>query len=119
VEDSTAPSLREALDRERAAAVARVQSLSADLEGIMADTVEANIDDEHDPEGSTIAYERARVTALLSRAQASVDELDLAMERLTGGHQAACERCGTRIPVERLAALPAARTCVDCANARS
>jgi hypothetical protein len=43
VEDSAAPSLREALDRERAAAVARVQSLSADLEGIMADTVEANM----------------------------------------------------------------------------
>ena len=45
----------------------------ASLEDIVAAIVEGSeltsTDDEHDPEGATIAYERAQATALLRQAQ--------------------------------------------------
>ena len=51
----------------------------ASLEDIVAAIVEGSeltsTDDEHDPEGATIAYERAQATALLRQARADADAL--------------------------------------------
>jgi DnaK suppressor protein len=110
--------IRDTLERERAAALARVQALSAELNGIIADAVYSNADDEHDPEGSTIAYERARVTGLLADAQSHLDDLDSALMRLIDGSYSICEECYGTIPAERLEALPACRTCIECAVVR-
>ena len=49
--------------------MARIAALTAELEDIVAATTHANVDDEHDPEGSTIAFERANPT-LLSQGRA-------------------------------------------------
>lgn len=38
-----------------------------------------------------------------------------ALERMEAGTYTSCERCGGEIPVERLAAVPDASTCVACA----
>lgn len=104
------------IERARAEAGARVDSLAAQLANIV-DTAAASAgDDEHDPEGQTIAYDRAQVGALLDRARQDVAELDAARDRLAAGTYGVCERCGTTIPDERLAARPAARTCVTCAD---
>jgi RNA polymerase-binding transcription factor DksA len=89
--------------------------LDAELNGIISDAVDANGDDEHDPEGSTIGYERARVTALLADARLHLGDLDEALARLDSGNYAICETCGGNIPTERLEALPGCRTCVECA----
>jgi RNA polymerase-binding transcription factor DksA len=89
--------------------------LGAELDGMIADAVDTNADDEHDPEGSTVAYERAQVTALLAEARSRLGEADQALSRLAEGRYATCEACGGIIPAERLAALPATRTCVGCA----
>ena len=64
--------IRDALEEKRITALARLQALHAELNRLIADSVDTNADDEHDPEGPTIAYERARVTALLADAQSSV-----------------------------------------------
>jgi len=72
-------------------------------------------DDEHDPEGSTIAYERAQVLALLRQARADLELLDAAARRLERGDGTGCARCGRPIGVERLLALPTTQTCVACA----
>jgi len=109
------PSARRTLELERTAAAARVRMLRVDLEGLAGDAVDANSDDEHDPEGSTLAYERARVSALLTEAQDHVTALDRALKRLTAGSYSTCDRCGRQISSERLAALPATRTCFECA----
>ncbi|WP_261808820.1 TraR/DksA C4-type zinc finger protein [Nonomuraea sp. C10] len=75
-------------------------------------------DDEHDPEGTSTAFERAHVQALLDQALTHLAELDLASERLRDGTYGTCARCGQRIPIERLKILPAIKTCVKCASRR-
>jgi DnaK suppressor protein len=110
--------VREVLEAERAAALALVRAMTSEFDGIVAESVNSNTDDEHDPEGSTIAYERARVTALLAVAQANVDALDRALARLAAGCYLKCEGCHLQISPERLEARPAARLCFDCANSR-
>ena len=90
--------------------------MQADLDAMFDANANANTDDEHDPEGSTIAYERAQVAALLAGAQSALADLDDALDRLSAGNYSVCERCHSQISAERLAALPSGRTCFDCAN---
>jgi DnaK suppressor protein len=108
--------IRHVLNAERATTLARIQAMQADLDAIVAASANANADDEHDPEGSTIAYERAQVAALLAGAQSNLGDLDSALARLSAGEYSICERCHSQISAERLAALPAVRTCFVCAN---
>ena len=75
-------------------------------------------DDEHDPEGATIAFERAQVAALLDEARAELTALDRADERITAGTYGTCTRCAGPIGEGRLTALPAATVCVRCADRR-
>jgi len=108
--------VREVLRAERQATLARIGALAGELDDIVTASAGSNIDDEHDPEGSTIAFERAQIATLLREARAYLRELDRASARLEAGGYWACERCGGPIAEERLAARPAARTCVGCAN---
>jgi RNA polymerase-binding transcription factor DksA len=96
----------------------RIAALAGDFAGVVAASRDANADDEHDPEGSTIAFERAQVLALLDRARAELRDLDAAEQRLAAGTFGRCARCGEPIGDERLAARPAAGTCVACASRR-
>jgi DnaK suppressor protein len=110
----TEPSTRDLLNVEQQKTMARIAALTAELDDIVAATVDANVDDEHDPEGSTIAFERARVSTLLSQGRAYLEELELAHHRVEDGTYGACEGCGSAIPPERLRARPVARTCIQC-----
>jgi RNA polymerase-binding transcription factor DksA len=94
----------------------RIGAMSAELEGIISASAGSNADDEHDPEGSTLAYERARVAALLAEAQDALGDLDRALARLDAGTYFDCERCGSPIAPERLEARPGTRTCIRCAS---
>ncbi|MFI7588563.1 TraR/DksA family transcriptional regulator [Spongisporangium articulatum] len=76
----------------------------------------SNADDEHDPEGSTIAFEREQLTAALERTRRTGDELRTALAELADGRYGVCERCGRPIAPERLEARPQSRTCIDCAR---
>jgi len=111
------PGTRALLDAERQVASDRVGTMTIELEGLAGDSEDANGDDEHDPEGSTLAYERARVAALLGEAESNLAALDRAVAKLAAGTYGVCEGCGEMIPRDRLAALPAARTCIGCATA--
>jgi RNA polymerase-binding transcription factor DksA len=111
--DETA--IRDVLNVERAETLARIRATQADLDAIVDGSANANTD-EHDPEGSTIAYERAQVAALLAGAQSNLADIDYALARLAAVNYPLCERCHSQISAERLAALPAGRTCFDCAN---
>jgi RNA polymerase-binding transcription factor DksA len=96
--------------------VQRLAELSAVFDAIVTSSAAANLDDEHDPEGATVGFERAQVSALLERARLQLAELDAASARLQHGNYGACECCGEPIPAARLAAQPAARACVACAS---
>jgi DnaK suppressor protein len=116
MDETEESAVRDALLMERAAALARIDALQTDLDAIVTASAGSNGDDEHDPEGSTIAYERALVTAVLSGARVHLVDLDRALARLSAGGYVLCERCHARISAARLAALPAGRTCFGCAH---
>jgi RNA polymerase-binding transcription factor DksA len=109
--------IRDVLRVERVATLARIRDMQADLDAISSASANANTDDEHDPEGSTIAYEMAQVAALLAGARANLEALECALARLSAGTYSICEQCDSPISAERLAALPAGRTCIECAHA--
>lgn len=96
-------------------ALRRTADLAAELAALEASTAEGP-DDEHDPDGSTVGFERARVGALLARSRAEVDALRRALGRLNAGTYGRCSLCATTIPAERLEALPATTVCVTCAS---
>ncbi|MGH9023419.1 MAG: TraR/DksA family transcriptional regulator [Acidimicrobiia bacterium] len=105
-----------AAEHERTSALAA--ALARDFDEIVAGSETANLDDEHDPEGATIAFERAQVVALLSQARAHLADLDESSKRLSTNTSGICAGCGNRISIERLAARPTARTCVACTATR-
>jgi RNA polymerase-binding transcription factor DksA len=109
---------RDLIDSARSTVTERIAALSGDFAGMVAASRDANADDEHDPEGSTIAFERAQVLALLERARAELAELAAAEQRLAAGTYGRCVRCGGAIGDERLAARPAAQVCIACAVRR-
>jgi RNA polymerase-binding transcription factor DksA len=73
-------------------------------------------DDEHDPEGATIAYERAQAIALLRQARTDLDALDTTRRQLEAHGRVVCSVCGRDIDLERVAALPMTSRCVRCAS---
>jgi RNA polymerase-binding transcription factor DksA len=106
----------DALRAQRAEVLERIASMQADFAADVAASESSNADDEHDPEGATIAFDRQQLAALLAQAQRRVDDLDHALEQLAAGSFGACERCGRPVGAERLEARPSARTCIDCAR---
>src|SRR5438067_936080 len=101
---SRAMSAYELLIADRAAVAEQLASLSHDFDGIVQASRESNADDEHDPEGATIAFERSQVNALIDQARLHLSDLDHALERLRAGTYGVCERCGNAISAERLEA---------------
>ena len=109
---TTAGSLLEAM---RSQTAQRLADLRGDYRGFVEASKDTNADDEHDPEGATIAFERSQVGALVRQAEAHLAEIDAALVRVADGTYGVCTVCGRPIPEERLAVRPAATTCVGCA----
>jgi RNA polymerase-binding transcription factor DksA len=106
--------IRAALERERGDSVARLRALEREFTGITEAAADSNGDDEHDPEGATVGFERAQVSALLAQSRGRLREVDEALARLGSGAYGVCTRCGRPIDPERLAVRPTATTCVRC-----
>jgi RNA polymerase-binding transcription factor DksA len=106
----------ERLAEEQATVRAHLGRLEQDLSELFAASRDANADDEHDPEGQTIGYERAQLSAMIRQVRSHQEEIDAATARLAAGTFGICEVCGRPIGTERLEAKPAARTCVEHAD---
>jgi DnaK suppressor protein len=109
---------REVLLAEQARARQRVAALEREFAGLAEAASSAGTDDEHDPEGATLAFERQHAAALLQAAREQVAAIEAALQRLAAGRYGVCERCGRPIGEGRLAARPAAPTCIQCAGSR-
>ncbi|SNY52806.1 TraR/DksA family transcriptional regulator [Paractinoplanes atraurantiacus] len=107
--------VRDELLRLKESAEAEAATLGRDLEALFAASRDSNADDEHDPEGATIGFERAQLSALLAAARERIAEVDDALRRVDAGLYGVCERCGKPIGEERLAVRPFARFCIACA----
>ena len=104
------------LETEHLRTLRRLASLTGDYDAVVAASRDTNADDEHDPEGATIAFERSQVGALVRQAEQHLAEVRAAIGRLDAGTYGTCETCGQPIATERLEARPVARSCVRCAT---
>jgi DnaK suppressor protein len=108
---------RERLAAERERTQARLDALRRDFDAVVSSSASpAGADDEHDPEGSSTAFERQHLAALLDQATGHLADIAGAMRRVEDGSYGACERCGEPIGPGRLAARPAAVRCIRCAS---
>ena len=104
------------VDDRLAAAHARLGAIDAQLDALRAARADAPGDDEHDPEGSTLADDWSRLTGERTDALARLAEAQNAAARIRSGSYGVCERCGRDIGAARLDAVPTATLCIDCAR---
>ncbi|MCD1269602.1 molecular chaperone DnaK [Microbacterium sp. MEC084] len=116
MDSATRDALARILADERARTEAALRAHDAALEGLGAARGDATADDEHDPEGATLADEWSRLTGLRAAAVRELEELDAARARLADGTYGVCEVCGRAIPLGRLEVRPTATRCVACAS---
>ncbi|WP_234434295.1 TraR/DksA family transcriptional regulator [Streptomyces sp. NRRL F-5126] len=93
-----------------------VGSLTRLWDDVVAASALTGDDDEHDPEGATVAFERAQLRDTLVQARGDLEALDRAARRVATGEYWVCERCGGPIAAARLAARPTATCCIGCAG---
>ena len=110
---------RAAVEEARRRAVERIDGLQRSYSDILAAAEMTSTDDEHDPEGATIGYERAQVWALLAQGRADLVALDAALVRIDEGRIAPCSQCLGPIAAERLLTLPNTELCITCAGRRA
>jgi DnaK suppressor protein len=108
------------LSADRDQTLERIAELDRDFAAIVTSASEGSAggDDEHDPEGATVAFERQHVAALAAQAREHLTAIDAALRKIDSGIYETCDMCGRPIGAERLAARPAALICVDCARTR-
>lgn len=111
---------RSRLNTDRDQALRRIADLEREFDAIVASTADgsAGTDDEHDPEGATVAFERQHVAALIAGDREHVAAVEAALGKLESGRYGICDSCGDPIGDERLAVRPASLTCVRCAAKR-
>lgn len=90
--------------------------MNRDFDMIVEASAQSNADDEHDPEGATIAYERAQVQSHIDRARTAETALATALARWEAGTYGRCEVCGRVIGYDRLVARPATTRCIEHAD---
>ena len=113
----TAPDdVRRRLADERRRTEERLTGLTQDFDAVVASSRDTNADDEHDPEGATIAFERSQVDAMVRQARQQLAEIEGAERRVADGTYGTCETCGAPIGAARLEARPTARVCIACAT---
>jgi len=109
--------IRRALVSDLARAAEQAASLGRQFDDMVEATELTNTDDEHDPEGATIAFERAQAYSMLEQAVRDRTALQDALARIDEDSDfGLCQRCASPIGLERLLALPATLLCVECAR---
>jgi RNA polymerase-binding transcription factor DksA len=93
--------------------VALLPALRADIASANSARQDSNVDDEHDPEGSTIAFELSQAAALLKQSSAGLDQVEAALDRIAAGTYGICAVCGETIAEGRLEARPWTPFCIQ------
>ncbi len=107
------------LQEERDRKLALLPALRGDILSVNAARRDSNVDDEHDPEGATIAFELSQASALLEQSRAGLAQIDAALIRMENGSYGTCEVCGAAIPEGRLEARPSTPYCLQHASGRA
>jgi DnaK suppressor protein len=105
------------LEEERTRKIALLPALRADISSANAARQGSNVDDEHDPEGATIAFELSQASALLQQSSSGLAQVEDALQRIADGTYGICAVCGAPIAEGRLEARPWTPFCIDHAAA--
>lgn len=108
---------RAILEEERDRKRALLESLRRDIASVSAARLDSNVDDEHDPEGTTIAFELSQASALLERSRSGLEQIEAALDRIAAGRYGMCVVCGAAIAEGRLEARPWTPYCIEHASA--
>jgi len=109
-------SLRGHLARDREQTRLLVERLGEEMGAFMSARRDSPTDDEHDPEGPTLAFERSQSSAMLAQSVQHIEEIDGALARLDDGTYGLCTSCSKPIALGRLQARPQAKLCIVCAG---
>jgi len=99
----------------------KLQSLRDELTHRI-ETIDADIHHKDEPVEKDFAEQVTQrenddvLTAIDAESQHTVKLIDAALARIKEGNYGICTRCGAEIAEARLAALPYATTCVNCAE---
>jgi DnaK suppressor protein len=93
-----------------------VDRLVTDLKAFTISRADSVADDEHDPEGPTLAFERSQAAAILGQTREHLSQIESALVRIDGGTYGLCATCGSEIPAGRLDVRPYSTQCVSCAS---
>lgn len=110
---------RELLEEERDRKHALLKALRRDISSVSAARENSNVDDEHDPEGTTIAFELSQAGALLEQSRAGLEQIEGALARIDDGSYGLCVVCRSPIGQGRLEARPWTPFCIAHASATS
>jgi len=96
--------------------------LAAERERLTSELAALGVDrgtfDEGFADSGQVTAERGEVDALAGSLRETLGDIDNALEKIDKGTYGTCERCGKPVGEDRLAAMPAARLCIQCASAR-
>ena len=102
--------IHDALENRRATLEGRLQRIGADMRRNQGPL-------DADSQEQAVELENAPVLdALDASGHDELAEVLAALARLAGGEFGACSKCGEDIPIDRLRAMPTARTCTTCAD---
>jgi len=111
-------SLRNHLAGDREQTRLLIERLSEEMGAFVTARRDSPTDDEHDPEGPTLAFERSQSQAMMSQSDQHLREIDAALVRLDDGSYGLCTVCSREISLGRLQARPQAALCIVCAAAQ-
>ena len=117
IDPGTLITLRDRLRADRITATAAIESTKTAMASFLDSRRDVEVDDEHDPEGGTLAQQFAVSSALLENSRHHLDQINAALAKMTEGRYGSCESCGVAIPLQRLEARPFAAHCIRCAQA--
>ena len=96
--------------------LAKRQELLQRVSDIQKDLCNEDNPIEKDFEEQAVQMENEEVlSALDAEGRATLLKIDHALRRIEAGNYDVCSMCDTRIPIERLRAMPYTEFCIDCA----
>jgi DnaK suppressor protein len=101
-------------DRERTGML--IDTVTDEVDAFVSARRDTATDDENDPEGPTLAFERSQSSAMLGQSQQHLVEIDAALQRIADGRYGLCTTCGNAIALGRLQVRPQASLCISCAE---
>ncbi|MCX6346211.1 MAG: TraR/DksA C4-type zinc finger protein [Armatimonadetes bacterium] len=70
--------------------------------------------DSHPADTASNTYERTKEYAIDGNIEELIQRIDDALRKIEDGSYGICDRCKTKIKLDRLRAIPYATLCIDC-----